>query len=94
MRSMKLTFLGATMGVTGSSFLLEIGGRRVLIDCGMFQGSKIVSAMNRRAFAFAPAELDCVLLTHAHIDHSGLLPKLCKSGFRGPIYATRGTIEL
>ena len=94
MQSMKLTFLGATMGVTGSSFLLEIGTRRILIDCGMFQGSKIVSAMNRRAFAFSPADLDCVLLTHAHIDHSGLLPKLCKSGFRGPIYATRGTIEL
>lgn len=91
---MKLTFLGATLGVTGSSFLLEVGNRRVLIDCGMFQGSKIVSAMNRRAFAFSPAELDCVLLTHAHIDHSGLLPKLCKSGFRGPIYATKGTMEL
>ena len=91
---MQLTFLGATMGVTGSSFLLESGGRKILIDCGMFQGSKIVSAMNRRAFAFSPAELDCVLLTHAHIDHSGLLPKLCKAGFRGPIFATKGTIEL
>ena len=91
---MNLTFLGATMGVTGSSHLLEIGDRKVLIDCGMFQGSKIVSALNRRPFGFKPSELQCVLLTHAHIDHSGLLPKLCKAGFRGPIYATAATIEL
>ena len=91
---MQLTFLGATMEVTGSSYLFETGGRKILIDCGMFQGSKIMSAMNRRAFAFSPGEIDCVLLTHAHIDHSGLLPKLCKAGFRGPIYATEGTIEL
>ena len=82
------------MGVTGSCHLLEIEGRKILIDCGMFQGSKIVSAMNRRPFAFSPQEIDCVLLTHAHIDHSGLLPRLCKSGYRGPIYATKGTIEL
>ena len=91
---MQLTFLGATMGVTGSSFLLETNGRKILIDCGMFQGSKVISAMNRRPFAYDPAELECVLLTHAHIDHSGLLPRLCKLGFKGTIYATRGTIEL
>jgi len=91
---MQLTFLGATMEVTGSSHLLETGGRKVLIDCGMFQGSKIVSAMNHKPFAFAVSDLDCVLLTHAHIDHSGLLPRLCKAGFKGPIYATQGTIDL
>lgn len=91
---MRLTFLGATRGVTGSSHLLEIDGHKVLIDCGMFQGSKIVSALNRRPFAFMPKDIDCVLLTHAHIDHSGLLPRLCKAGFQGPIYATEATIEL
>ena len=91
---MQLTFLGATMGVTGSSFLLETSGRKILIDCGMFQGSKVISALNRRAFAFSPSDIDCILLTHAHIDHSGLIPRLCKQGFRGPIYATKATMEL
>ena len=82
------------MGVTGSCFLLAYGGKKILIDCGMFQGSKLVSALNRRSFAFSPAEIDCVLLTHAHIDHSGLIPRLCQQGFRGPVYATQATIEL
>lgn len=91
---MQLTFLGATMGVTGSCFLVEAGERKMLVDCGMFQGSKIMTAFNRRPFAVEPGLIDCVLLTHAHIDHSGLLPKLCKEGFRGPIYATKATIEL
>lgn len=91
---MHLTFLGAAMMVTGSSYLLEANGKRVLIDCGMFQGGRAISGLNRRPFAYQPATLDCVLLTHAHIDHSGLLPRLCKEGFRGPIYTSKVTTEL
>jgi metallo-beta-lactamase family protein len=91
---MKLSFLGAAGEVTGSSFLLEAPGLRVLVDCGMFQGGREADARNRAPFAFAPESLDLVLLTHAHIDHSGLLPRLVAQGFRGRIHATAATADL
>ena len=91
---MQLSFLGGATTVTGSQFLLDTGEARVLIDCGMFQGSPNEVARNRAAFAYDPRDLDALLLTHAHLDHCGLIPLLTASGFSGPIYATAGTTEL
>ncbi|TFG68422.1 MAG: MBL fold metallo-hydrolase [Thermomicrobiales bacterium] len=91
---MEIRFLGGATTVTGSQFLLVTERARILIDCGMFQGSPNESIRNRIPFAFDPRELDAVLLTHAHLDHCGLLPLLVKGGYRGSIHATAGTIEL
>ncbi len=89
-----ISFLGATGEVTGSCYLVESNNVRFLVDCGMFQGGRDAEAKNRGQFAFLPHEIDFVVLTHAHIDHSGLLPKLCREGFKGPIYTTGATSEL
>ena len=89
-----IQFLGAAGCVTGSQFLLTVGERRVLVDCGMFQGSPQEVERNLMPFAFEPATLDALLLTHAHLDHCGRTPALTKAGFDGPIHATRATVDL
>ena len=91
---MDLQFLGAATTVTGSQFLLTTDRARVLIDCGMFQGSPNESIRNRIPLAYDPGALDAILLTHAHLDHCGLIPHVVKEGFHGPIWATKGTVEL
>jgi metallo-beta-lactamase family protein len=89
-----LSFYGAAGTVTGSRYLLEIGGRRILVDCGLFQGYKQLRLRNWAALPFKVREIDAVVLTHAHIDHSGFLPVLTRHGYRGPIYCSEGTFAL
>lgn len=91
---MNISFHGAAREVTGSCFLVQTADVRFLVDFGMLQGGREAPARNRKPFAFAPESIDFVLLTHAHIDHSGLLPKLTRAGFRGPIITTAATADL
>jgi len=90
---MKIKFLGAAKGVTGSCFLVEIGDSKMLIDCGMYQ-EKTLNERNYMPFEFVPSEIDHLFLTHAHLDHCGLIPKLVKDGFKGKIYCSFQTLEL
>lgn len=91
---MRLTFLGAAGTVTGSKYLLEEGGRRILVDCGLFQGLKQLRLRNWEPPPVDPSRIDAVVLTHAHIDHSGYLPALARGGFRGPVFCTPATRDL
>ncbi len=92
--TMRIHFLGAADTVTGSRYLVEVGDKRVLVDCGLFQGYKKLRERNWAPPPFDPRSLDAVVLTHAHIDHSGYLPKLRTLGFHGPVYCTHGTRDL
>ena len=93
-KDITLTFHGAAKTVTGSCMELELGNSRLLVDCGLYQGSRSLETLNYGAFAFEPDRIDAVVLTHAHIDHCGLLPKLVKQGFNGPIWCTGQTVDL
>jgi metallo-beta-lactamase family protein len=91
---MEISFLGAANTVTGSQFLIVTERARVLVDCGMFQGGPHEVVRNRVPLAYDPATLDAIVLTHAHLDHCGLIPHIVAEGFAGPIFCTRGTAEL
>jgi len=90
-KTAKITFLGGTGSVTGANFLLEIDGKKILIDCGLTQGEKLDDAINWETFTYSPKDIDILFITHAHIDHLGRVPKLLHEGFRGKIYSTEPT---
>ena len=91
---MKLQFFGAAAEVTGSCHILHVGGKQILLDCGLIQGSRKDEERNRDPFPFDARKIDAVVLSHAHLDHCGRLPLLVKRGFRGPVYAQEATCEL
>src|SRR5512139_1554342 len=91
---MRITFWGAAQEVTGSMHLIEVNGARILLDCGMFQGRRAESYERNLRFPFDPKEIDAVVLSHAHIDHSGNLPNLIKQGFSGHVWSTPATRNL
>jgi metallo-beta-lactamase family protein len=90
---MKLTFYGGAKSVTGSNYLIQSGETKILVDCGLFQGSKYAEELNYAEFEYVPSEIDYVLITHSHADHVGRFPKLYKDGFRGQAYTTAATLE-
>jgi len=91
---MHIEFYGATSGITGSCHILRANGHLVLLDCGLIQGRREVEAKNREPFPFSPDDIDAVVLSHGHIDHSGRIPLLVKQGYQGPVYAQNATGDL
>ena len=91
---MKISFHGADKNVTGSCHMVECAGKRILIDCGIYQGKHELTDANYQSFGFEPADIDFVLLTHAHLDHCGRIPLLVKRGFTGEIITTAASVEL
>jgi len=92
---MKIKFVGASGGdVTGSKHIISVNGKKILLDCGMFQGKRAEAEDKNKNFLFDPKEIDVMILSHAHIDHSGSIPYLVKQGFSGPIYCTHATRDL
>ena len=91
---MKIHFLGAARTVTGSQILIEVNGAKILLECGLFQGKRADTYQFNQSFQFSPKEIDALLLSHAHIDHSGNIPNLVKQGYSNRIFATSATVSL